>query len=640
MANAVKLSVKIFQDQPVLERQTEVPNVYVIALKNMITPWWVIHGAWMLAGAILALLHQPWLGLIAASVGMGMDAGLQRTLRRRLRDADARDPEAGVERLGWIVILRFSVGVAGPVAVALLSPSLQSIAVLLLMQAWSFCVAVVQFSCSNRLFRRAIAAPIAATLVGMAPLMASIHGVAVLLAMGLLIAVLLLIGHESEKAWRSWVAACAHNAALLDEIGQARDQALRDRALAERARDEAALANGAKTAFLATMSHEIRTPLNGVLGMAQAMAHGELSEAQRERLAVIRKAGESLTMILNDVLDLSKVEAGRMEIEEIEFDLAHLLQGAHEFFAAVADAKGLSLDLQIDDTVRGAYRGDPTRLRQIVNNLVSNALKFTARGGVRITAAHNDAENGGPLRILVSDTGPGIAADQQAMAFDRFVQLDSSTTRRHGGTGLGLAICKELCELMGGQVTVDSEVGQGATFIVSLPLRRVHAADSSLSEDCSGGFDGLAGRPLRILAAEDNKMNQFVLKTLLDEAGLDLTVVDNGAQAVEAWATGRWDVVLMDVHMPVMDGIVAAREIRAREIDRGWDRTPIVALTGNAMIDQIAAVLSAGMDAHVSKPIDVRELFSVIAEMTDPARSAAHAPVLSADDDPSSAEFA
>jgi len=369
---------------------------------------------------------------------------------------------------------------------------------------------------------------------------------------------------------------------------------------------EAAVANAAKSTFLATMSHEIRTPLNGVLGMAQAMEVDTLSNDQRARLAVIRRSGDALTAILNDVLDLSKIEAGQLEVETVAFDLGEILQMGQAAFAINAEAKGLTLDLEIEEAARGVYLGDPTRLRQVVYNLVSNAVKFTCDGAIRITAGRKD----GLLRIVVSDTGEGIPADQQDKLFKRFMQLDASITRRHGGSGLGLAICRELCGLMGGEITVDSATGQGSAFAVSLPLQRIGEGREAPPPVQTRDMNPLPHRAVRILAAEDNPVNQLVLKTLLGQAEVDLTIVPDGVQAVAAWAEAAWDLVLMDVQMPVMDGITAVREIRARERASGRAHTPIIALTGNAMVHQVAELLAAGMDDHVSKPIDVRRLFA------------------------------
>jgi len=377
-------------------------------------------------------------------------------------------------------------------------------------------------------------------------------------------------------------------------------------AMAQRKEQEAAEANAAKTTFLATMSHEIRTPLNGVLGMAQAMAAGELAEEQRQRLGVIRQAGQSLTAVLNDVLDLSKIEAGQMQVEAVPFDLAETLQAAVAAFGHLAEAKDLALSLHIEPEALGQYRGDPTRLRQITHNLVSNAVKFTAQGAVEVTA-WTGAD--GWLTVAVADTGPGIAEDQRDKLFGKFVQLDASTTRRHGGSGLGLAICRELLTLMGGRISLQSAPGQGSTFTVALPLERLAAA---APVDGPVETGAAAGPPLRILAAEDNEVNRLVLAALLAPSDAALTMVGNGAEAVEAWAAGDWDVVLMDVQMPVMDGVAAVQEIRRRELATGRPRTPVIALTANAMTHQVAELRAAGMDDHVGKPIDIGRLFAAI----------------------------
>lgn len=370
---------------------------------------------------------------------------------------------------------------------------------------------------------------------------------------------------------------------------------------------EAAVANAAKSTFLATISHEIRTPLNGVLGMAQAMSADHLSEAQRGRLGVIQRSGEALTEILNDVLDLlSKIEAGQLEIQSVEFELREVLQAAIAAFAPGATSKGLDLRLEMGDGASGAYRGDPLRLRQVLYNLISNAVKFTPRGEIRLEVTRT----GAIIQVAVRDTGPGIPEPQQARLFRKFEQLDASTTRRHGGTGLGLAICRELCELMGGSITVESTPGQGSTFIVSLPLERL----GDRLETAEPGEPVLAApMALRILAAEDNEVNRTVLTALLAQIGVAPTIVEDGAQAVEAWESAPWDMILMDVQMPVMDGVSAVREIRAREHASGRPRTPVIALTANAMVNQVAELKAAGMDDHVSKPIKVARLFEAIA---------------------------
>ncbi|HEY3948343.1 ATP-binding protein [Phenylobacterium sp.] len=387
------------------------------------------------------------------------------------------------------------------------------------------------------------------------------------------------------------------------------------------ARDEAEAANKAKSAFLATMSHEIRTPLNGVLGMAQAMSAEDLPAHQRERLDVIRQSGESLLAILNDVLDLSKIEAGKLELEETEFDIEQLARGAYAAFTAIAGAKGIDFDLSVTPAARGAYRGDSTRVRQVLYNLVSNAIKFTETGGVGVRVDRT----GAGLTVTVSDTGIGIAAEPLSRLFSKFEQGDATTTRRYGGTGLGLAICRELAQLMGGEVSAESEPGKGSVFTVTLPLapvrlaarrgsRRARPAPEPVSETRVAAARGA----IRVLAAEDNAVNQLVLKTLLTQVGLDPVIVGDGAEAVAAWEADAWDVILMDVQMPVMDGPDAARAIRAREAETGRRRTPIVALTANAMSHQVTEYLASGMDGFVPKPIEVARLLEAISQAIEP----------------------
>jgi signal transduction histidine kinase len=372
-------------------------------------------------------------------------------------------------------------------------------------------------------------------------------------------------------------------------------------------------ANVAKSAFLATMSHEIRTPLNGVLGMAQAMATDEMSDIQRDRLDVIRQSGESLLAILNDILDLSKIEAGKLEMEMVEFDLAEIARGAHATFTALANKKGLSFALDIEKG-RGVYLGDPTRVRQVLYNLISNALKFTEQGEIRVIARFERKK----LVISVTDTGIGMSKAVCDSLFQKFNQADASTTRRFGGTGLGLAICKQLAELMDGKIVVTSKEGQGSTFTFSVPLKRVgNAKVVTLTEPVVEAKEETQALEIRVLAAEDNSVNQLVLKTLLHQIGVDPVMVDNGALCVEAWEKQPWDVILMDVQMPVMDGPTATRTIRERELAQGRPRTPIVALTANAMSHQIAEYLACGMDGHVTKPIEAMKLFAALEAALD-----------------------
>jgi signal transduction histidine kinase/ActR/RegA family two-component response regulator len=370
------------------------------------------------------------------------------------------------------------------------------------------------------------------------------------------------------------------------------------------ARDRAQGANLAKSQFLANMSHEIRTPLNGVLGMAQVMEQSGLGSPHREHLKIIRDSGETLLAILNDVLDLSKIESGRFELDDHVFDLAQTVAAACRPFALLAHQKDVQFVTEIAPDAHGAWCGDSVRLRQVLSNLASNAVKFTPEGRIRLSVEAT-AEG---LTFTLTDTGIGIAPEHIASLFEKFVQADSSTTRRFGGTGLGLAISRELVERMGGTLRMDSAPGKGSTFVFRLPFARADAADYLDPEPGEGDI-----RSLRILAAEDNATNQFILRALLEPAGVDLHTVANGREAVDAFHADDFDLILMDVQMPVMNGIEATRAIRERETEHRLSPTPILALSANVMSHQVAEYTLAGMDGVVAKPVDAGKLIEAIA---------------------------
>jgi signal transduction histidine kinase len=377
-----------------------------------------------------------------------------------------------------------------------------------------------------------------------------------------------------------------------------------------KARDQAQEASIQKSQFLANMSHEIRTPLNGVLGMAQAMQMDELPARQSERLAVIRSSGEILLAVLNDILDISKIEAGKLELETVAFDLGAVVESVRAIFAPTAASKGLYLTACVAEAAAGEWSGDPTRLRQILSNLVSNALKFTSAGGVAVDIGADDLG----LHIRVRDTGIGIPAEKLGQLFSKFVQVDSTTTRRFGGTGLGLAICRELTALMGGEIQAQSADGEGSCFSVNLPLNRPSASErgASAPQETAVREAEARERPLRILAADDNPTNRQVLKALLGPLDVELTQVENGLEAVAEWRVGRYDVILMDVQMPEMDGVQATQAIRSEEAPLGRPTIPIFALSANAMPHQVQEYLTAGMSGHIAKPIDVAKLYEVL----------------------------
>jgi signal transduction histidine kinase/DNA-binding NarL/FixJ family response regulator len=376
------------------------------------------------------------------------------------------------------------------------------------------------------------------------------------------------------------------------------------------AKEAAETANLAKSTFLATMSHEIRTPMNGVLGMIEVLERLGLTKDQQRIIATMRDSAQALLRIIDDVLDFSKIEAGRLELEATSFSLSGLVEGVLDTLWPQVLAKGLRLDAEIDPGSQDALVGDPTRLRQILFNLLSNAIKFTDRGGVRVRAATSPL-GGGRTRatLAVSDTGIGLSAEQVARLFQPFVQANSSTTRQFGGTGLGLSVVQRLAQAMGGDVVVESAPGVGSTFTVKVTLDAA-PADSPLKTLLRpvAPISARSGNHHRVLVVEDHPVNREVVVLQLKLLGIVADTVENGVQALEAWTPGRYAAVLADIHMPHMDGYELARRLRAAEADRGAVRTPIVAITANAMKGEEERCLASGMDACLVKPVSIERL--------------------------------
>jgi PAS domain S-box-containing protein len=396
-----------------------------------------------------------------------------------------------------------------------------------------------------------------------------------------------------------------------------------ERALTQ-ARDSADDANRAKSEFLANMSHEIRTPLNGVMGVAGALARTELNEAQHDMVRLIETSAQTLESLLSDVLDLARIESGRLALNIAPFSIEDAVQPVAALFEPNARRKGLDFRVDLAEEAKGLFAGDVARIRQILSNLISNAVKFTAKGAVRVTVTVKSSDqNASLIHFSVADSGIGFDAETEKRLFGRFEQADGSITRRFGGTGLGLAISRSLAEEMGGQLGATATPGQGAcfTFTIELPRRgdlqpaRPAAAAAALEETPTA----MDFTP-RVLLAEDHPTNRRVVELILGSISVNLTSVANGQEALDAFASQAFDLILMDMQMPVMDGLTAIEAIREQEKLEGRPRTPIYALTANAMPEHVEASRRAGADAHLTKPITATDLIAAVGRLARAAR--------------------
>lgn len=381
--------------------------------------------------------------------------------------------------------------------------------------------------------------------------------------------------------------------------------------------EQAGVATRTKDEFLANLSHEVRTPLNAVMGLITLLRKTPLNEEQANYLQLMKSSSEALLALLNDVLDFSKIEAGKLALESVGFSLMQWVEDTVTPHALQASEHGVKVHLDVDPALPHVISGDPGRMRQVLTNLLSNAVKFTKAGSIqvkliRLDPRPNDAPEMLQLGFQVRDTGIGMTPQQQAKIFEAFTQADASTTRRYGGTGLGLAICQRLVIAMGGKLTVTSELGKGSQFRFYIPVREADRSDVLMTMPAPIQASHWAG--LRLLVAEDQPINQLLMRKLLEDTGCQMFMAQNGEEAVSVWKKERIDLILMDVQMPVMDGMVATAQIRQLE-QGGLTRTPIIALTAHAMPGDQDRCLAAGMDGYVTKPISIHALNDCVSQV-------------------------
>jgi signal transduction histidine kinase/CheY-like chemotaxis protein len=583
-------------------------SLYELTLHGMAHPmaFFAVFNALSAVG--LALLGHPAVALAAFIGYCAVDAVNQAFLRRWLTTCAQDDADRGFGRVAVLSALRFS-GYLVPTTVLALDGGPGERMVLVLQACTLLAVAISTGTLSRRVFW-GFASPVFAVLALVAVhILTPVQLAAAMISLVSLIVLVALMVESTNRTIGVLHSTFNAKVAMMADLQAARDQAMAERTAAQAAREEAREAGRAKSNFLATMSHEIRTPMNGVLGMAQLLQRDETDPVQKERLAVLMDSGEYLLSILNDILDVSKIDAGRLDILPTPEDLRLFLDRLVGFWGAGADEKGEALVLEVADGVPDFVLIDALRLRQVLFNLVGNALKFTDKGSVSVLArATPNGEGAVLLQLTVRDTGIGIGAEHLPNLFTRFTQGDESEVRRFGGTGLGLAIARQLVELMGGKIWADSELGRGSAFHIKLPLAVAESSAPRGAADAPRAATPLAA--LQVLAVDDNAVNLLVLDQLLSSFGHEVFKAASGAEALAAMDARPFDLILLDIQMPGMTGVEVLEKLRAGE---GPNRdAPVVALTADVTSGGRNRYLELGFTEHSPKPIQIDALMDSI----------------------------
>lgn len=588
------------------------PSAYRTTLVGALQPWPISAFFNVLTAGAMAAFCGPAPAIAFGAASFALDQVLQ-TLLRRWAPTSATDPVGpGLNRIAACLFFRSSFWMIAPLAMIWAGGGMAAYTVMALMMTTLATGANAVGWVSRRVCIAMAAPAIIATIAVAAPTLTPSHAVGLALAILSFALTATLVIVATRRVTNVAADAHAQTKAAMRELRTALAQS-------EEAETRAEAASQAKSQFLANMSHEIRTPMNGIIGMNELLLRTKLSPGQRRYAETVQVSAHALLEIIDDILDISKLEAGKLEIETIDFRLGQVVRQAVDLLAPRALEKGLSLTCDIDPGCEGPLKGDPTRLRQVLLNLVANGVKFTEAGGVEVVVRGRTRGDPNRVRVEVRDTGIGLTEDQKPKLFQNFQQADGSITRKYGGTGLGLAISRQLVELMGGRIGVDDRPGGGAVFWFELDLASGAGAEPVPAMAPTPQEDGAAAPTAHVLLVEDNDINARLATEVLRQLGFSIERAVHGGEAVEAVASRPFDLILMDVNMPVMDGLEASRRIR--RLPGVAARTPIVAMTANAMARDEEACVAAGMDAFVAKPFKLDQFVGVLSHVLAEAQA-------------------